>query len=97
MFSPFFDQESPEVGIKGMIAVYDQSQPYELDAMAVFKAVGKGYLVVRVSGCSCWPDRGGTYQTVCNTKHEVDKACAGWSKLLDACQQANWKVTDKGK
>ena len=50
-FSPFFDQEGPEVKIDGLIASMDDSPSWELDAKAVFKA-GRHYLVVEVSGCS---------------------------------------------
>ena len=91
-YPPYFDQENPQVDISGMIADLDVSQPYELDARAVFKA-SKGYLVVSVSGCSCWPDRGGTSQKYCPTKADVDRELRGqWASLLDACQSANWKV-----
>jgi hypothetical protein len=93
-YSPYFDQEGPEVPVVGMIADLDLSQPYELDAMAVFET-GRGYLVVRVSGCSCWPDRGGTDQTVCETKSDVDREVTGaWVELLDACQAAGWKAKE---
>lgn len=56
-FNPFFDQQDPEREIAGMVASDDNSQPYELDAIAVFAVVPSGFLVVEVSGCSCWPDR----------------------------------------
>jgi len=92
MISPYFDQESPEIPITGMIADLDCSQPYELDAAAVFKAVSAGYLVVFVSGCSCWPDRGSTTQTICKRKSDVDKVLRnGWHELLDKCQSQGWK------
>lgn len=90
----FFDQDKPEVPIVGVIAEVDDSEPYELDATAVFKARDKGYLVVNVSGCSCWPDRGSTQQRYCATKADVDRLLREWQAdaLLDACQAANWKV-----
>ena len=91
-YSPYFDQEEPQIEVTGMIADYDISQPYELDACAVFKAK-KGYLVVFVSGCSCWPDRGFTSQILCNRKSDVDKQLRGnWSNLLDKCQERSWKI-----
>lgn len=97
-YSPFFDQEAPEVEVKGMIASLDISQPYELDAVAIFKATGHGYLVVSVSGCSCWPDRGGTSQEYCSTKKKAEDAIKtlGWSgsflPLLEKVQLVGWKV-----
>ena len=86
-YSPFFDQEQPEIEVDGMIASVDHSEPYELDAQAVFKS-GHRFLVVEVSGCSCWPDRGITTQTVCTEKSEVDRIV--WPELLQACQDAHW-------
>lgn len=84
-----------------MIADDDVSQPYELDAAAVFKA-RDGYLVVFVSGCSCWPDRGATEQVVCPNKTAVDRALrannhyrgGAWRDLLQKCQDAGWKVSE---
>lgn len=99
--SPYFDQEQPQIPISGLIADLDMSPSYELDAMAVFKANGKGYLVVHVSGCSCWPDRGGTDQRVCNTKTDVQKAIREFSEytdfaqLLDKLQELSWRVQVK--
>lgn len=94
-YSPFFDQEEPQVEVLGMIASEDISPSWELDACAVFKAK-KGYLVVFVSGCSCWPDRGSTSQHVCARKSEVDKILRGqWSGLLDDCQRKEWKADKK--
>lgn len=91
-FYPYFAQEQPEMEIIGMIADEDISEAYELDACAVFKTK-KGYLVVFVSGCSCWPQYGSTTQVVCNRKVDVDKQLRGvWSVLLDKCQARNWKV-----
>lgn len=96
MFSPYFDQESPECHIDGMIADFDKSAPYELDAAAVFKC-GHRYLVVEVSGCSCWLDSGSTSQTVCATIADVDKALLGtWPELLSLCQNAKWQVANDG-
>jgi hypothetical protein len=91
MFSPYFDQERPEIEIVGMIADRDCSRSYELDAAAVFKVKTTGYLVVFVSGCSCWPNRGTTTQVICKRKSDVDKALTGWSELLDDCQANKWK------
>jgi len=90
--SPYFDQESPIAEIVGMIADLDVSRPYELYATAVFKCK-QGYLVVGVSGCSCWPDSGGTSQEFCRTRADVDKQLRGeWRELLTLCQQRNWKI-----
>lgn len=92
MFSPYFDQEEPQIEVTGMIADLDCSQPYELDAAGVFKVKSGGYLVVFVSGCSCWPDLGSTTQTICKRKSDVDKELRGnWAELLDKCQSQNWK------
>lgn len=94
-YLPFFDQESPIVDVVGIIAYLDVSEPYELDAAAVFKAK-KGYLVVFVSGCSCWPDRGYTEQAICPRIVDVDRKLRGrWSELLDKCQARNWKVDER--
>lgn len=95
MFSPYFDQEEPQIEIEGMIADLDISAPYQLDAAAVFKGKLKGYLVVLVSGCSCWPSMGATAQFVCNKKSDVDKVLVDWHELLDKCQYNNWKVTKR--
>lgn len=89
--SPYFDQEPPQVPIVGMIADFDDSPSYELDARALFKTA-RGYLLVEVSGCSCWPDRGGTTQTYFTRKADADKALAPWPQLKDAVQAADWKV-----
>ena len=47
-FSPYFDQEKPQISLLGMIASLDVSPSYELDAAAVFIAVDRKYLVVFV-------------------------------------------------
>lgn len=73
-YSPFFDQEPPEMPIAEMITSEDCSEPYELDACAVFRTIDNKYLVVEVSGCSCWPDRGHTSQTICYNKVDVIRA-----------------------
>lgn len=89
----YFQQEPPDRPVMGMIADYDVSQPYELDAAAVFKCEGRGYLVVIVSSCSCWPDMGSTHQEYCQNRAAVDNVLRGeWAGLLDLCQQKNWKV-----
>jgi hypothetical protein len=90
-YGPYFDQEEPQAEIMGLIADLDISPPYELDAAAVFK-IKKGFLVVFVSGCSCWPDRGTTTQVICNRIVDVDRELRGeWSALLNACQAKKWK------
>lgn len=63
-YAPFFDQEYPSEPIKYMLGSEDRSQPYELDATGVFLTTQNNVLVVEVSGCSCWPDRGHTTQTL---------------------------------
>ena len=94
MFSPYFDQDKPEIEITGMIADLDMSQPYELDAAGVFKIKSGGYLVVFVSGCSCWPDRGSTTQIICKRKSDVDKELRGnWTESLDKCHSQKGKPT----
>lgn len=92
-YGPYFDQEGPVGTVDGMIADLDISPQYELDAAAVFKS-GQGYIVVFVSGCSCWPDRGTTEQHVCATKADVDRVLTGpYRSLLQKCQDLNWTVT----
>lgn len=94
-YSPYFDQEEPIAEIEGLIADEDTSQPYELDSTAVFKVKGKGWLVVTVSGCSCWPDRGWTDQQFRTRKSDVDKLIS--PSLRDELQNRGWKVTEKAK
>jgi hypothetical protein len=92
-FGPFFDQDSPDCEIDGLIASEDRSPSWELEAAAVFKA-GRRYLVVYVSGCSCWPDRGSTNQVICHSRVDVDRElAANWKSLAAACQDAKWEVT----
>jgi hypothetical protein len=93
--SPWFDQESPDIEVLELIAEEDNSQPYELDATAVFRAVNGKFLVVYVSGCSCWPSRGSTSQSVCHTPTEVDRALSGSPWLKDQWQ--NWLRKDSLK
>lgn len=89
----FFNQEEPERPILGMIAEEDQSAPYELDAKAVFAVDPVGFLVVEVSGCSCWPDRGSTTQTYCEDRIAVHRCIGeGWKSLYEECQTRDWKV-----
>ena len=52
-YSPFFDQEPPNIEVDGMIASADRSPSWELDAQAVFKA-GHRFLVVEVYVQSAW-------------------------------------------
>ena len=87
----YFIQEEPQVEVVGMIADLDLSPPYEKYAAAVFKAK-RGYLVVFISGCSCWPDRGSTIQIVCPRIVDVDRALRiEWHLLLDKCQAKSWR------
>jgi hypothetical protein len=89
--SPFFDQEQPQANIRGMIASVDKSPAYELDAAAVFDTTDHQFLVVFVSGCSCWPDRGSTTQHICARIVDVDRLLAGeWSELKEKCQANGW-------
>lgn len=88
---PFFDQEGPITTITAMLESMDISEPYEIDECAVFLCADGGYLVVWVSGCSCWPDLGGTTQEYCKTKADVDKALTGrYRDLLQQLQDSNW-------
>ena len=88
----YFDQEEPIAEILGLIADFDLSEPYELNAKAVFKAK-RGYLLVEVSSCSCWPDMGSTHQQLFFRKSDLDRELTGeWCSLLEKCQQADWKV-----
>ena len=89
---PYFDQDKPDYPVEFMVADLDISEPYELTAAAVFRIAGRpGYLVVYVSGCSCWPSRGETRQVYCQNKAAVDRELTGeWRPLLDACQAAKW-------
>lgn len=88
---PFFDQEGPQGDIVGMIASMDISEPYEIDECAIFLCRDGEYLVVFVSGCSCWPDRGGTTQHLCPEKSDVDRVLTQeYRSLLQKCQDANW-------
>lgn len=57
-----FEQEEPEREISALVASEDISEPYELDATAVFKTRDGGFLAVTVSSCSCWPLYGSTTQ-----------------------------------
>lgn len=93
--SPWFAQESPDIEVLELIAEQDDSEPYELNAAAVFRAVNGKFLVVFVSGCSCWPDRGSTTQIICHTPVEVDRALQGWHTLKDYWQ--NWLRKDNLK
>lgn len=96
--SPYFVQEEPQIPVIGLIADLDKSPSYKLDAIAVYKAKGHGYLVVHVSGCSCWPYYGGTDQRVCNNKTDVQRAIREFSSyndfadLLDMLQDRQWKI-----
>jgi hypothetical protein len=57
----FFAQE-PELSAEPIqvLAEIDESASYEIDMFAVFKLANNRYAYIAVSGCSCWPDRGGT-------------------------------------
>ena len=94
-YYPFFGQESPQADIIGMVASQDESEPYELDAAAVFSCRYAKWLVVIVSGCSCWPSRGTTEQHVCHSKIEVTRVLAGskFDRLVEMCQQVGWGAT----
>lgn len=95
LYSPFFDQEQPSCSVVGIIAEVDHSPSWELEAAGVFSCESGGYLVVEVSGCSCWPDRGGTTQTHCPTKADVDRVLKEqYGDLISKCQDAEWKVTN---
>jgi hypothetical protein len=70
---PWFDQEKPECQPVALLAEGDWSEPCEMDAGAVFACADGKFLVVAVSGCSCWPDRGSTQQRVCHDEAERDR------------------------
>jgi hypothetical protein len=50
--APFTDQESFPVPVVKLLAEYDISESWELDAGAIFKTKDGKYLGVTVSGCS---------------------------------------------
>jgi hypothetical protein len=102
--SPWFDQEPPERPIVGFVASLDISPSWELDAMAVFRVTGRGYLVVHVRGCSCWPLYGDTVQMYAPTVAEAERtirrlwdgdadAKAAAAELVLRCQRARWRIT----
>ena len=95
-YSPYFDQEEPELPVRGMIDSMDISGSYELNACAVFDTTNSKFLVVFVSGCSCWPDLGSTDQRVCERIVDVDRALADteFSGLKDRCQRAGWSSVE---
>lgn len=49
---PFTDQESFPEPMSCLLASYDKSERYELDAGAIFTTVGGKFRGVIVSGCS---------------------------------------------
>lgn len=49
---PYTDQESFPVPVVELLAEYNVSESYELDAGAIFKTINGEYLGVTVSGCS---------------------------------------------
>ena len=51
-YSPFTDQENPPVEISELIAEYDVSPDYEIDAGAIFRTINGKYIAVVISGCS---------------------------------------------
>ena len=90
--SPYFDQDDPERPIVEQLASLDRSEPYGLYAAAVYSVEPSGHLVVYVSGCSCWPDRGNTTQVYCATRADLDREITEpWRDLLDQCQ-AKWST-----
>ena len=57
---------------------------------------------VRITGQAhtrdCWPSIGSTYQAVCESKVDVDRALTGsWQALAASCQARNWEVTEPYK
>jgi hypothetical protein len=104
--SPWFDQQPPERPITGLVAFLDISPSWELDAMAVFRVAGRGYLVVHVRGCSCWPTYGDTVQVYAPTIAEAERAIhrlwdedadakAAAAELVLRCQHARWRITGR--
>jgi len=91
-FAPYFDQEPPQVPVIGLIADQSSSIAYELDAMAVFKS-RPGYLVVHISGCSCWPCAGTTTQWHCHTIGgvvQVIRSNPEFSALIHRLHEKGW-------
>lgn len=60
-FGNFFDQE-PDMSADAvkLLASTDMSAPYEVDEHGIFLLANGKFAYVAISGCSCWPDRGGT-------------------------------------
>jgi len=88
---PYFDQESPDAPIVRVLAEEDWSESYELDAGAIYECEGGRFLLVAVSGCSCWPDRGSTDQRIAEDWASVDRIAkelfgSNSAQVLDAAQ-----------
>ena len=98
--SPWFDQDAPECEPVRVLAEGDWSPSYELDAGAIFECSDGRYLLVSVSGCSCWPDRGITSQVVCASLADVDREARSLfgghaAELLDQMQSARKEERDE--
>lgn len=97
----YFDQEPPDMPVAGLIAEVDYSDNCQLEAIAVFRGAISKYLVVYVTGCSCWPVSGSTEQHICHTKTDVQHAISSVrsipkevvGELMDELQACDWKVT----
>jgi len=83
-FGSFLDQD-PELSAKPLrlLADTDISQPWEVDEHGIFLLANGKYAYIGISGCSCWPDRGGTDVEEADSLEELhDKVAAGngeWS------------------
>lgn len=73
-YEKFFDQEDPPIPVIACVASYDDSEPYEVDAGAIFQTEDGKFIGVTISGCSCWPATGSTKwsHVVDDPKHLVD-------------------------
>ena len=60
----FFDQEEPPYPAKRLLASYGGYESYELDEWGIIELQNDSIMLVHVSGCSCWPDRGMTWSDV---------------------------------
>lgn len=70
--SGYFLDQAPELPspIVCKLLEADESPTWELDAAALYR-LESGYAVIYLSGCSCWPDCGGTYVYAGQTAEEA--------------------------
>ncbi len=60
-FGSFLDQ-SPTISSPParLLADTNVSEPYEVDEHGILLLENGSFAYIAISGCSCWPDRGGT-------------------------------------